>query len=138
VRMALAGEIDALVTAPIDKAAFRAGGWEYPGHTEMLQELTGAPDVVMLMASEGRQDRGSLRVALATTHLPLRDVPGVLSEDLLVAQASMTSESLRRWWGIGTPRIALCAFNPHASDKGLFGDEEERIYEPAVRRLEAA
>jgi 4-hydroxythreonine-4-phosphate dehydrogenase len=137
VRMALAGEVDALVTAPIDKAAFRAGGWEYPGHTEMLQALTAAPEVVMLMASEGRQDRGALRVALATTHLPLRDVPGVLSEDLLVAQASLTSESLHRWWRIETPRIALCAFNPHASDQGLFGDEEERIYGPALRRLES-
>ena len=134
----MAGEIDALVTAPIDKAAFRAGGWEYPGHTEMLQELAGVPEVVMLMASEGQQGRGPLRVALATTHLPLRDVPAALTEDLLVGQASLTFEALRRWWRLDAPRIALCAFNPHASDQGLFRDEEQRIYAPALRHLEAS
>ena len=135
VRLALAGEIDALVTAPIDKAAFHAGGWHFPGHTEMLRARAGLPEVAMMMAAETTRLGGPLRVVLATTHLPLRDVPRVLTSDLLHAQTSLASDALRSWWGIDSPRIALCAFNPHASDGGLFGDEEERIYAPALTRL---
>lgn len=135
VDMALRGEVDALVTAPIEKNAFRAGGWHYPGHTEMLGELTGAADVVMMMAAERTALGGALRVILATTHLALRDVPAALSADLLVRQARLTADGLRRLWGIAAPRIALCAVNPHASDGGLFGDEEARIVEPALAAL---
>jgi 4-hydroxythreonine-4-phosphate dehydrogenase len=137
VEMALDGQVDALVTAPIDKAAFRAGGWHFPGHTEMLQELAGAPAVGMMMAAERTMAGAPLRVVLATTHLALRDVPARLSADLLVEQATLTSRSLHDWWGIDVPRIALCAFNPHASDGGIFGDEEARIYGPALKRLAA-
>ena len=137
-RMALAGEVDGVVTAPIEKNAFRAGGWHYPGHTEMLGELTGAADVVMMMAAERTALGGPLRVVLATTHLALRDVPAALSPDLLVRQARLTADGLRRLWGIASPRIALCAVNPHASDGGLFGDEEARIVEPALRALAEA
>lgn len=137
VRLALAGEVDALVTAPIDKAAFRAGGWHYPGHTEMLQALSGAPAVGMMMAAERTLAGGGLRVVLATTHLALRDVPGALHADLLVEQARLTSAALRDWWEIPSPSLALCAFNPHASDGGLFGDEEARVYAPALERLRA-
>jgi 4-hydroxythreonine-4-phosphate dehydrogenase len=133
--MALAGEVDAIVTAPIEKNAFRAGGWHYPGHTEMLGELAGAADVVMMMAAERTALGGALRVILATTHLALRDVPAALTADLLVRQATLTHDGLRRLWGIERPRIALCAVNPHASDGGLFGDEEARIVEPALRAL---
>ncbi|HLM69109.1 MAG TPA: 4-hydroxythreonine-4-phosphate dehydrogenase PdxA, partial [Longimicrobium sp.] len=109
-----------------------------PGHTEMLGELTGAADVVMMMAAERTALGGPLRVVLATTHLALRDVPAALSPDLLVRQARLTAEGLRRLWGIASPRIALCAVNPHASDGGLFGDEEARIVEPALRLLAGA
>jgi len=135
VAMAMAGEVDALVTAPIDKAAFHAGGWSYPGHTEMLADLAAVPRVAMLMAAERTALGGPLRVVLATTHLALRDVPAALSADLLVEQAALTSDSLREGWGIARPRLALCAVNPHASDGGLFGDEEERIVAPALHRL---
>ena len=138
VEMALAGEVDGIVTAPIEKNAFRAGGWHYPGHTEMLGELTGAADVVMMLAAERTALVGPLRVVLATTHLALRDVPAALSPDLLVRQARLTADGLRRLWGIAAPRIALCAVNPHASDGGLFGDEEARIVEPALRALAEA
>ncbi|MFL5381381.1 MAG: 4-hydroxythreonine-4-phosphate dehydrogenase PdxA [Longimicrobiaceae bacterium] len=138
VAMAMAGEVDAIVTAPIDKAAFHDGGWSYPGHTEMLAELAGVPRVAMLMAAERTALGGPLRVVLATTHLALRDVPAALSADLLVEQATLTSDSLRSGWGIARPRLALCAVNPHASDGGLFGDEEERIVAPALRRLREA
>ena len=137
VEMALAGEVDAIVTAPIDKAAFHAGGWNYPGHTEMLGELTGAPEVVMMMAAERTALGGPLRVILATTHIALRDVPEALSADLLVGQARLTHAALAGFWGIADPRVALCAVNPHASDGGLFGDEEARIVAPALDRLRA-
>ena len=137
VRMALAGEVDALVTAPIEKHAFRAGGWRYPGHTEMLGALARASDVAMMMAAERTAPGGALRVVLATTHLALRDVPAALTVELLVRQASLAHEALRRLWEIESPRIALCAVNPHASDGGLFGDEEARIVLPAVERLAA-
>jgi 4-hydroxythreonine-4-phosphate dehydrogenase len=138
VDLALSGEVDALVTAPLDKAAFRAGGWRHPGHTEMLQALTGAPAVGMMMAAERTLGPGPLRVVLGTTHLPLREVPERVDADLLVTQATLTARALRRWWEIPEPRLALCAFNPHASDGGLFGDEEARIYAPALERLAAA
>jgi len=135
VEMAMAGEVDAIVTAPIDKSAFHAGGWHYPGHTEMLAELAGVPRVAMMMAAERTSLGGALRVVLATTHIALRDVPAALSSDLLAEQAALTWRSLRDLWAIADPRVALCAVNPHASDGGLFGDEEARIVEPALHRL---
>jgi 4-hydroxythreonine-4-phosphate dehydrogenase len=137
-RMAMAGELDAIVTAPIDKSALRAAGWQYPGHTEMLQALAGAPAVGMMMAAEETALGAPLRVVLATTHLALRDVPRALTADLLVEQSALTARALREWWDIPAPKLALCAFNPHASDGGLFGDEEECIYRPALERLAAA
>jgi len=137
VALALAGEIDALVTAPIDKAAFHAAGWTFPGHTEMLRDLTGSPVVAMMMAAERTRLGGPLRVVLATTHVPLRAGPQRPTTEVLVSQTTLTRDSLRDWWEIPDPRIALCAFNPHASDGGLFGDEEERIYSPALAALAA-
>jgi 4-hydroxythreonine-4-phosphate dehydrogenase len=137
-RAALERRVDAVVTGPIDKSALHAGGFHYPGHTEMLRDLAGVAMVGMMMAAERTVAGGGLRVVLATTHLPLRDVTRALTADLLVAQASLADDSLRRWWGISTPRVALCALNPHASDGGLFGDEEERLYAPALERLRAA
>lgn len=135
VRLALEGRLDALVTAPIDKAAFQAGGWHFPGHTEMLQALTRAEDVGMLMAAERTALDAPLRVLLATTHLALRDVPAALTTTLIVRQVSLLHRALREWWGLDEPRIALCAFNPHASDGGLFGDEEARVMAPAIEAL---
>ncbi|HKK92154.1 MAG TPA: 4-hydroxythreonine-4-phosphate dehydrogenase PdxA [Longimicrobiales bacterium] len=136
VRAALAGEGDALVTAPIHKPALRAGGWTEPGHTELLMRLTGVPEVGMLMSAERTRLGGALRVLLATTHLPLRDVPGRVTSDLLVAQTRLLERELRTRFGIDTPRIGLCALNPHASDAGMFGDEEARVYAPALAALD--
>jgi 4-hydroxythreonine-4-phosphate dehydrogenase len=101
----------------------------------MLRGLAGVPEVAMMMAAERTALGGPLRVVLATTHLALRDVPAALSAGLLVRQAELTHHALRGHWGIAEPRVALCAVNPHASDGGLFGDEEERIVEPALRTL---
>lgn len=133
--MALAGEVAGVVTAPIDKAALAAAGYAFPGHTEMLQSLTGAPEVVMLMAAERTRLGGALRVVLATTHIALEDVPAAVTEDKLVAQARLTVRGLREWWGLRQPRLALCALNPHASDGGLFGNQEARVMAPAVAGL---
>lgn len=131
------GEADALVTGPIHKQALHATGTPEPGHTELLQRLTGAPAVGMLMVAEPTPTRGALRVLLATTHIPLREVPERLTAPVLEAGIELVDTHLRRWWGIRSPRLALCALNPHASDGGLFGDEEARLLSPVVRRLAA-
>lgn len=135
VELAAAGRLDALVTGPAHKPSLRAAGVDVPGHTELLQRLTHAPRVGMLMAAETTRLGPPLRVLLATTHLPLREVPGALTAELLVEQAELLHRALERDWEIPDPRIGLCALNPHASDGGLFGDEEVRVYGPAVERL---
>lgn len=127
VAMALSGDVDGIVTAPIDKAALFAGGYDFPGHTEMLATLTGARTAMMLAS-----DR--LRVVLATTHIALRDVPAAVTPEALEEAARLTREGLRRWYGIAEPRLALCALNPHAGDGGRFGDEDDRILAPVARR----
>ena len=135
VHLALTGAVHALVTAPVHKPALVRAGLTATGHTELLKELTGVPAVGMLMASEQTALGPPLRVLLATTHHALRDVPGLLTADLLVEQTLLLRDSLRAGWRIAEPRIGLCALNPHASDDGLFGDEEARIYQPALTRL---
>jgi len=135
VSLALAGEVDGIVTGPIHKPALRAAGYPEPGHTELLQRLTGAPDVGMLMAAEETRLGGPLRVLLATTHIALEAVPGAVTIDLIQRQSRLLIRELRQGWGIPSPRIALCALNPHASDGGLFGDQEARVLEPAAAAL---
>ena len=137
VEMALSGTIQAIVTAPVHKPSLHAAGRLVPGQTEMLADLTGTESVGMLMAAERTRFGNPLRVLLATTHLALRDVPGAVDESLLVGQSELLDHALRGDWGLRSPRIALCALNPHASDGGLFGDEEQSVYEPAVHRLRA-
>jgi 4-hydroxythreonine-4-phosphate dehydrogenase len=133
--LALAGSVAGIVTSPIDKAALHAAGVDYPGHTEYLAALAGVEEPVMMMAAESTALGGALRVVLATTHLPLAGVPAAFTLERLIAQAEATDRGLRAGWGIAAPRLALCAFNPHASDGGRFGDEEARIYAPALVKL---
>ena len=135
IAMALAGDVDGLVTAPISKAALHAAGYEFPGHTEFLRERCGVPDVTMIMASERTVLGGPLRVALLTVHVPLRRVPDLLDVELVVRRCTIAARALRDWWGIARPRLALAGVNPHASEQGLFGDEEERILAPAADLL---
>jgi len=126
VQMAMAGDVDGIVTAPIDKSALHAGGYDYPGHTEMLAHLTGAR-VAMMLASD------KLRVVLATTHIPLSEVSAKLTADSITEAARITRDGLRGWFGIAEPRIALCALNPHAGDSGRFGNEDSTLLAPAAR-----
>lgn len=135
-RLALDGQVDGLVTAPIDKSALNAGGYPFPGHTEMLAKIAGGRPVAMMMVAEETSLGGALRVVLATIHIPLANVTRSLSVDLLVEQGRLAAHGLRRGWGLEHPRLALCAVNPHASDGGLFGDEEARIVMPARDALQ--
>ena len=124
--MALAGVLHGIVTAPLDKAALLAGGFDFPGHTEMLGARAAVPTTMMLAS-----DR--LRVVLATTHMAMRDVPAALTHGVIVDTAQATRRGLIHDFGIAEPRIALCALNPHAGDGGRFGDEDERVLAPAAR-----
>ncbi|MBI3567046.1 MAG: 4-hydroxythreonine-4-phosphate dehydrogenase PdxA [Gemmatimonadetes bacterium] len=128
VAMAMAGEVQGIVTAPIDKHALLAGGFDFPGHTEMLAALTKS-DTAMMLASD------QLRVVLATTHIALRDVPAAVTAQAIERAATITRDGLRHWFGIAEPRLALCAMNPHAGDHGRFGDEDDRVLAPVARAL---
>jgi 4-hydroxythreonine-4-phosphate dehydrogenase len=127
-------DVDGIVTAPIDKAALYAGGFDFPGHTEMLAALTGR-QVAMMLASSASGEAGNhpLRVVLATTHIALRDVPAAVTFDAISIAAQVTRRGLGDWFGIAQPRIALCALNPHAGDGGRFGTEDDTVLAPAAR-----
>ena len=135
VSLAQEGSVAGIVTGPIHKPALRSAGFSDPGHTEMLQRLPGAPDVGMLMAAETTAIGGPLRVLLATTHVSLRSVPDLVRTEGLVAQTILLCRALEHDWRIRAPRIGLCALNPHASDRGLFGDEEAHVFVPAIQEL---
>ena len=132
VRLWREGRVDAIVTAPGDKRALNAAGYRVPGHTELLRELTGAPRVAMMLASD------RLRVVLVTTHLALRDAIAALTVERIAEAGDVTRRFLGAWFGLAEPRIALCALNPHAGEGGLFGSEEADVLAPAARRLGAA
>jgi 4-hydroxythreonine-4-phosphate dehydrogenase len=132
VKLALAGDVDAIVTAPAHKHALHLAGFPYPGHTEWLAKLAGDVDVAMMLASP------ELRVVLVTTHVPFRDVPALLTVDRVTRTGRITERALRDWFGLPSPRLAVCAVNPHAGESGLFGDEEERVLRPAAGALGAA
>ena len=121
----LAGEADAIVTAPLHKEGLRAAGLHYPGHTEILAERTATRDFAMVLYD------GQIAVAHVTLHMALRDVFGKLSTPAVREKIALLDGLLRRLKGT-KPRIGVAALNPHASDGGLFGDEEERIIRPAV------
>ena len=141
VKLALSGEVDAIITAPAHKHALHLAGFPYPGHTEWLAHLAGGVDVAMMLAAEqtsGDPKSLPLRVVLITTHVPFRDVPALLTVDRVVRTGRTVIKALQGWWGIERPRLAVCAVNPHAGESGLFGDEEERVLRPAAEALGAA
>lgn len=126
---ALDGTFDAIVTAPLQKSTINDAGVPFTGHTEYLAERTGTARVVMMLAGTGVHP---LRVALATTHLPLKDVPGALSIDSLVATIAIIDHDLRRDFGLPVPRILVTGLNPHAGENGYLGREEIDIISPAL------
>ncbi len=121
------GQIDALVTAPINKSVMPHDRFPYAGHTEYLEAKANQKGLMLLL-------RGSLRVALVTNHLALKDVSENITEERIVNKLSILDKTLRRDFGIRKPRIAVLALNPHAGDGGLFGSEESEIIAPAVKQ----
>jgi 4-hydroxythreonine-4-phosphate dehydrogenase len=128
VALAQQGAIDAIVTAPLNKEALNLAGHRFAGHTDMLAALTGARDSVMMLA------HGPLRVTHVSTHVALADVPARLTPARLSRVVMLTDAALREL-GIGAPRIAVAALNPHAGEGGLFGAEDMTVTEPTVRAL---
>ncbi len=138
VALARAGDVDGIVTAPIDKSVLPLAGYEYPGHTEMLAALTRSKVAMMLTSADAPEDRqrerrAALRVVLATMHVALRDVPRLLTSERIIEAAAITRRGLRDWFGVAEPRIALCALNPHGGDHGRFGREDDDVLAPAAR-----
>ena len=127
-RLAGAGEIAAVVTGPIHKARMRAEGFDFPGQTEFFTQRSGAADTAMLLTG------GSLTVALVTAHVPLKEVPALLSTREIARVGRLLADFLRLRRG-RAPRIAVAGLNPHAGENGLMGDEEGLIIAPAVRLL---
>jgi 4-hydroxythreonine-4-phosphate dehydrogenase len=125
------GEFDAIATGPLSKEAFAAAGLPWKGHTDLLGHLTGAPQVAMMFYSD------PLRVVLATVHVPLRDVPALLTTPLLVSLLELTHRSVPDF-GYPSPRIAVAGLNPHAGEHGLMGDEDDAVIVPAVEQCRAA
>jgi 4-hydroxythreonine-4-phosphate dehydrogenase len=132
VELCAAGNAQAMVTAPVQKSVITNSGVTFSGHTEFLAELTGATQPVMLLAGK------TLRVALATTHLPLRAVAAALDRAKLESLIRTTHADLKRRFRIDLPRILVLGLNPHAGESGTLGTEEQTIIEPAVRALVAA
>ncbi len=133
VRGCLNARFDALVTGPVHKALINEAGIAFQGHTELLAELSGRRRTVMMLVAPG-----GLRVALATTHLPLREVPGALTRAGLTEVLRILDADLRSRFGIGRPRVLVCGLNPHAGEAGHLGREEIEVIAPVVRELRAA
>ena len=131
VRLAQAGCVDGIVTAPINKEAMHLAGYVYPGHTEMLADLTQAKESGMMIVG------GPLKIVFTTTHLPLRNVAKALTIPRIVKAIRLTQMGLQQLFGVKKPRIAVAGFNPHAGDHGLFGNEEVRLILPALTRAKA-
>jgi 4-hydroxythreonine-4-phosphate dehydrogenase len=126
VELAQRGSVDALVTAPISKEALHAAGYPFPGHTELLAQMTGSGDHVMMLAGP------RLRVSLVTTHISLRQVADALTRERITKVIAITSQGLKTYWGIPFPRLAVAGLNPHAGEGGIFGTEELEVIIPAV------
>ncbi len=124
----LAGEFDALVTGPVQKSVLDRADAGFTGHTGFLRDACGVEDVVMLLVA------GSLRVALATTHVPLADVPGLITRERIDRKLRTLTDGLRSVFGIERPRIAVAGLNPHAGEAGHLGREEIDVLEPVCRQ----
>lgn len=122
------GQAGALVTGPVHKGVINDAGIAFSGHTEFLAELSGTKRVVMMLAAD------ELRVALVTTHLPLREVPDAITEDLVVETIRITHAELRHRFGVDSARIQVLGLNPHAGEGGHLGHEDGEIIAPAIEK----
>ena len=125
------GDIDVLVTAPFNKKVISSQGFGFTGHTEYLQNAFGVKDVTMFMVSE------RLKIGVVTGHIPLREVPDSISEEKILSKLRLMDASLRRDFGVDSPKIGVLSLNPHSGDGGLLGDEEQRIIAPAIAKAVA-
>lgn len=125
---ALAGKIDVLITAPINKHNIYSDKFKFPGHTEYLQEKFKVNEVLMLMVNE------VMRVGVVTGHVPISRVASLITEELIISKLIVMNNSLIEDFGIRKPRIAVLGLNPHAGDNGIIGDEEEKIITPAMEK----
>lgn len=125
------GDIDALVTAPINKDNIQSEDFKFPGHTEYLQERAGASDVLMFLVSD------TLRVGVVTGHIPLNKVASSITAEKILAKLHLMNTSLKQDFWIQKPRIAVLGLNPHAGDNGLIGNEEQEIIIPAISEAKA-
>jgi 4-hydroxythreonine-4-phosphate dehydrogenase len=132
VRLAQTGCIDAIVTAPINKEAINLGGCHYPGHTELLTDLTDAQEAGMMIVG------GGLKVMFVTTHVAVQKLSSILTKDGITKAIRLAHRALRDLFGIARPRIGVAALNPHAGEGGLFGEEERAVIKPAARRARAS
>ena len=124
------GVIDLLVTAPINKNTIQSDDFHFPGHTEYLQERLGeGRKSLMILCSEG------LRFAIATSHLPLRDVPAAITPELLEEKLTIFNQSLKEDFNIDAPKIAVLSLNPHSGDNGLLGKEEIDVIIPTIEKM---
>jgi 4-hydroxythreonine-4-phosphate dehydrogenase len=131
-QMALRKQVAALVTAPINKEWLNRAGHNFPGHSEVLAQLSGARAWRMMFTGD------LLRLALVTVHMALADVSAALTRDGVFQTIALLDSHLRTYLGIATPRICVLGFNPHAGENGLFGDEEIRTILPAIKRAQRA
>ena len=132
-RLVAAGEAGAIATAPVQKSILIEGGYRFTGHTEFFAEAAGVGRVVMMLVSSPK--RGALKVALATTHLPLREVPDAVTEESLTEVISILRRGLVEGYGIDHPVIAVAGLNPHAGENGHMGREEIEVIEPVLARM---
>jgi len=130
--MTMRGEFQAVVTAPVSKQAMHLAGVEYPGQTEMLAHLTGAPHVAMMLVSR------TMRIGLVTIHLPLHEVSPALTVPLVREQITTIHDALVRDWHIRRPLLAVLSLNPHAGEGGDIGREEIDTIIPALRELQSS
>jgi len=122
------GEIDVLVTGPINKQAMNGQGFGFPGHTEYIQDAFGVKDVLMFMVSS------RLRIGVVTGHIPLKDVPASITKDAIIKKLRLMDKSLKEDFCIDHPRIGVLSLNPHSGDGGLLGTEENEIISPAIKQ----
>ncbi len=131
VLMAMDGDVDAMVTGPINKEAINRAGYKFPGHTEFMADLTRTRDYAMMLGGK------KLKVVLVTIHESIKRVPGLLTIDNIYKTIQLTDGTFKKYFGL-KPRIAVAALNPHGGEKGLFGNEEKKVIVPAIKRARRA